>query len=178
MGGMARRAASLERLRTEGSFPVLYIAGAEEFVTDASIPDPAKTGQASPQAVRAIWELLHPDAGYLSQAALRWFGGTPPAGFVPVADRAVTRRLKVGGIAVAIVFFPPLSTFGTEETETPTRALLSQVLAEANASADADIRIGVSPWGFQAEYDVREALSQSFHILLGAGSGAPLVLQE
>ena len=41
-----------------------------------------------------------------------------------------------------------------------------------NGGSDAAIRIGISPWGFEGEFAVREALEQRYHLLLGGGPGA------
>ena len=46
------------------------------------------------------------------------------------------------------------------------------MLAAADAASDAAIRIGISPWGFEGEFAVREALEQRYHLLLGGGPGA------
>ena len=73
---------------------------------------------------------------------------------------------------VAVILFPPLSAGGTPETEAPTPKLLASVLAAADAASDAAIRIGISPWGFEGEFAVREALEQRYHLLLGGGPGA------
>ena len=77
-----------------------------------------------------------------------------------------------GGVPVAVILFPPLSAGGTPETEAPTPKLLASVLAAADAASDAAIRIGISPWGFEGEFAVREALEQRYHLLLGGGPGA------
>ena len=45
-------------------------------------------------------------------------------------------------------------------------------LFAADAASDAAIRIGISPWGFEGEFAVREALEQRYHLLLGGGPGA------
>ena len=45
-------------------------------------------------------------------------------------------------------------------------------LFAADAASDAAIRIGISPWGFEGEFAVREALEQHYHLLLGGGPGA------
>lgn len=173
---MARRATILDAYRRR-PVPTLTIVGADEFASDTELPDPAKTGDASPQTVRAVYDALHVDCGLLSPAAAAWFGGASPARFVEAADRPVTRRLSVGGHSVAVIFFPPLSAGGTRESETPTPKLLAAVLAAADAASDASLRIGVSPWGFEGEYAVRQALEQRFHVLLGAGPGAPFAAE-
>ena len=168
---MARRATILEHYRRE-PVPTLTLVGADEFAPDADLPDPGKTGNASPETVRAVYDALHVDCGMLSADAAAWFGGNGPGGFLEVGDRPVTRRFNVGGRSVAVILFPPLSAGGTSETETPTPKLLASVLAVADAASDAALRIGISPWGFEGEFAVREALEQRFHILLGGGPGA------
>ena len=45
-------------------------------------------------------------------------------------------------------------------------------LFAADAASDTAIRIGISPWGFEGEFAVREALEQRYHLLLGGGPGA------
>lgn len=157
--------------------PTLTLVGADEFAPDTELPDPAKTGDASPQAVRVVYDALGVDCGLLSSSAAAWFGDARPARFVEAADSPVTRRLTVGGQSVAVIFFPPLSVGGTRESETPTPKLLAAVLAAADAASDATVRIGVSPWGFEGEYAVRQALEQRFHVLLGAGPGAPFAAE-
>ncbi len=170
MGGVARRATILERYRRE-AVPTLTVVGADEFAADADLPDPKKTGDASPSVVRAVYDALHVDCGMLSSAAAAWFG-TAPHAFWEVGDKPVIRRFTLGGVPVAVVLFPPLSSGGNAETETPTPKLLASVLAAADAVPDAAIRIGISPWGFEGEFAVREALEQRYHILLGGGPGA------
>lgn len=173
---MARRATVLDRYRRE-PVPTLTIVGAEEFAPDTELPDPAKTGDASPQTVRAVYDALRVDCGVLSPEAAAWFGPARPAGFAEMADKPITRRFNFGGCTVAVIFFPPLAVGGTSESETPTSKLLASVLAAADAASDAAIRIGVSPWGFEGEFAVREALEQRFHVLLGGGPGAPFAAE-
>ena len=62
---MARRATVLEGYRRE-PVPTLTLVGADEFSPDTELPDPAKTGDASPEAVRAVYDALHVDCGMLS----------------------------------------------------------------------------------------------------------------
>lgn len=151
----------------------MYLVGAEEFAPDTENPDPAKTGNARPETVRSAYDALGVDCGVLSPQAASWFGALP-RNFLVMQDKPLVRRLTVGGISVAVVFFPPLSVGGTSETETPTRRLLSAVLSAGDDVADADVRIAISPWGFEGEFAVRGALAQRFNVLLGAGPGAAL----
>ena len=119
-----------------------------------------------------MYDALHVDCGMLSAGAAAWFGSSRPRNFFEVGDTPVTKRFHVGGVPVAVILFPPLSAGGTPETEAPTPKLLASVLAAADAAPDAVIRIGISPWGFEGEFAVREALEQRYHLLLGGGPGA------
>ena len=64
---MARRATVLEGYRRE-PVPTLTLVGADEFSPDTELPDPAKTGDASPEAVRAVYDALHVDCGSVRRA--------------------------------------------------------------------------------------------------------------
>ena len=171
IGGMAKRATTLRRLQAKG-IPVLHIVGAHEFPPDVTPPDPRLTGNLAPKDFQRIYTSLHPDIVYLSPAAARWFAPGTPGNFLEVDSGPVTHTLHVGGLTVAVILFPDLDP----SSPAPGRSLMTDVLAAARAAANADIRIGVSPWGFQAEYSVRQALSQAFHLVLGAGPGAPFPL--
>ena len=105
---MARRATVLEGYRRE-PVPTLTLVGADEFSPDTELPDPAKTGDASPEAVRAVYDALHVDCGMLSAGAAAWFGASRPRNFFEVGDTPVTKRFHVGGVPVAVILFPPLS---------------------------------------------------------------------
>ena len=93
---MARRATVLERYRRD-PVPILTLVGADEFSPDTELPDPAKTGDASPEAVRAVYDALHVDCGMLSAGAAAWFGSSRPRNFFEVGDTPVTKRFHVGG---------------------------------------------------------------------------------
>lgn len=66
--------------------PTLTLVGADEFSPDTELPDPAKTGDASPEAVRAVYDALHVDCGMLSAGAAAWFGSSRPRNFFEVGD--------------------------------------------------------------------------------------------
>ena len=108
---MARRATVLEGYRRE-PVPTLTLVGADEFSPDTELPEPAKTGDASPEAVRAVYDALHVDCGMLSAGAAAWFGASRPRNFFEVGDTPVTKRFHVGGVPVAVILFPPLSAGG------------------------------------------------------------------
>ena len=164
---MARRATILHALRGEGNFPVLYIVGADEFTADVPDSGLEKTDIASPELVQHIYSALRPDVGYLSPAASSWFGSFVPESFLRIEKSPITKRIEIGGLVIALIFFPDI-----HQNERNADEVLSAVLAAAHEVADVDLRIGISPWGFQREYAAREGLAQAFHIVLGAGEGA------
>lgn len=217
-GGLARRAALLDRLRRQahsrfGGAPTLTLAGADEFLPDRANPAPEKTGSFPPSTICAAYNRLGVSAGYLSPAAARWFGarGLPPTGFVRVDATPVVRRLPVTlgdgrQLAVVIVFFPPLPNRETEDDRPvwpgPPDDMLDSVLAAARSArerrddtagkrsaplradmapapkdAAPELVVGISPWGFQAERIALPRLAEAFHMILGAGEGAPLTAE-
>lgn len=191
MGGLARRVTLLDRLRHNASLegtkglPTLTLVGAAEFLPDRAFPAPKKTGQAGPDQIRQAYNRQKVDAGVLSQAAAAWFGPAVPQGFFPVSDLAVSRRFPVtlasGEDAdICVVFFPPLKTLRSDGSATPHPALLARVmdagraaLSAATADGKKALLVGISPWGFGAELAALPELSTLFHVLLGAGDGAP-----
>ena len=108
---MARRATVLEGYRRE-PVPTLTLVGADEFSPDTELPDPAKTGDASPEAVRAVYDALHVDCGMLSAGAAAWFGASRPRNFFEVGDTPVTKRFHVGGVPVAVILLSQLPLAG------------------------------------------------------------------
>lgn len=129
--------------------------------------------------------------------------GSLPTGFTRVDAAPVARCLPVAladdrRLDVVIVFFPPLPEDHTDAWTAPPDSLLDDILAVARAAggqnaddareperprtdnappaaaAPLELVVGVSPWGFQAERFALPRLAGPFHILLGAGPGAPL----
>lgn len=131
--------------------------------------------------MRQAYDALGVDAGYLSSAAATWFGNALPRRFLRVDDSPVVQRLHVGGVSVALVLFPPESAFATTKTTDTSpdafNRLLNAVLTTARSVGDADIRIGISPWGFQRERQSLPSLAQAFDVLIGGGPGAPLIAE-
>lgn len=134
--------------------------------------------------MRLAYDALGVDVGYLSSAAATWFGTTLPRRFLRVDDSPVVRRLQIGGVSVALVLFPPepaTEQNAPKDTETSSsdtfNHLLKTVLTTARSVEDADIRIGISPWGFQRERQSLPSLAQAFDVLIGGGAGAPLVAE-
>ncbi|HIU17349.1 MAG TPA: hypothetical protein IAB01_02735 [Candidatus Avidesulfovibrio excrementigallinarum] len=84
----------------------------------------------------------------------------------------VVRRLRKGNVELGLVLFPPLNDGETS----PSPETLRAVLAAGSSLAGADIVVGLSPWGFQAERSALPRLDGTFDVLLGAGAGAPFPL--
>lgn len=150
------------------------LAGAEEFLPDLApgAPVTAALSSITPDNVRRAYDRIGVDAGYLSSAAAAWFrvGRALPINFTEVTTAPVVRRLTAGGVSVAVVHFPPLPQ-GDEAAALPDR--LRAVIEAARSVADAQLVVGVSPWGFMAEDHALPHLEEAFHVLIGGGSGAP-----
>lgn len=159
------------------------MAGAGEFPSDndkttpsaaqtssAQSVDSAKVRNFTPDAVRTIYSALRVNVGYASPEAAQWFGGRLPAGFAAVHDKPVVQRVQVGGVLAAVVLFPAV------QGDVPD-AVLRALLAAARSSGDADVVIGVSPWGFQKEAKALQRLAEGYDVLLGGGSGAPFPVE-
>ncbi len=127
--------------------------------------------------------------------------------FVPVSSMPEHRLLPVTladgrRIDVLVVLFPPLPpgeiTAGAASLSGCIHGVLScvrtlstlQPSPEASREGQATARtgekstqgqpalvIGLSPWGFQAELTALPRLAGTFHMVLGAGPGAPLVAE-
>jgi len=173
LGGLARRSTLLAELR-EACPAAVFVTGPYEFSSPprleaVSISRPGE--RVPPALLRAAYEYCSPDAGYLTrdEALLFQETGKLPRGFAKVADMPVTKRIRIGTADVAVILLPEMSG----ETARMTPQLLAASLEAGQAAADADLVIGVSPWGFTAEGQVLERLNGVFDVLLGGGPGAP-----
>lgn len=141
---------------------------------DSAWPDPTKIGPGTATRVRNAYDLLRVDAGGVFASTAQWFrkeGGKLPSGFTEVGAEPVVRRFERGGIRGAVIFFPPIDIDHTDRiTASPQ---LASVLAAGRQARDADLVIGVSPWGMEAEQSVLPQLEQAYHVVLGSGPGAP-----
>ncbi len=179
----------MHTLRARTDIPTLTVCGAGEFAADGARIVSSATAPDAVDAVRRAYNRLEVDAGFASGSASRWFragGGTLPAGFVEVTAEPVTRYFQRGGFRIAVIFFPgpparpaqwtpgPSLPAGTQKPAVPAGAELSAAVLEAGRRAgDADLVIGVSPWGIEAESAAASRLNGVFHVLLGAGPGSP-----
>lgn len=149
------------------------LVGAEEFFPDVPGTESPTREKTSPARISQAYTALDVTFGYLSLAASQWFGKSIPLHFALVADQPVTRRFLCGSVSVAVILFPSFPSGSSEAGQNPAAA----VLKAAKTVSDADLVIGVSPWGFRTEYAAYAALAERFHVLLGAGEGAPFAAE-
>lgn len=116
--------------------------------------------------------LLGYDAGLLFEAeksALEAIQAAVPPGFV-VSRAPDTSLMRVADRTVGLVFLPDLNG------KAPSSTLVSQVVETAAAlSGKADLIIGLSSWGIDAEQLLLGRADGAFHILIGGGPGRGLV---
>lgn len=179
----------MHALRARTDIPTLTVCGAGEFAADGVRFGASATNPDETDVVRRAYDRLRMDAGFASGPASRRFragGGSLPSGFVEVTAEPVTRYFRRGGFRIAVIFFPgpparpaewtpgPSLPGGTPNPAAPVDADLSAAVLEAGRRAgDADLVIGVSPWGIEAESAAASRLNGVFHVLLGAGPGSP-----
>lgn len=144
------------------------LAGAGEFRDDnGAMPKPAVLAR-----MAQAYGLLGYDAGLLfetEKSALEAIQAVVPPGFV--APRAPgTSLMRVADRTVGLVFLP--DTNG----KTPTSALMTQVVeTAASLVGKADLIVGLSSWGIDAEQLLLGRADGAFHILIGGGSGRGFV---
>lgn len=124
------------------------------------------------QRMARVYGQLGYDAGLLFEAeksALEKGQAAVPPGFVTprVPETALVR---VSDKTVGLVFLP--DTYG----KTPPSTLMNQAVETAVAlSGKADLVIGLSSWGIDAEQLLVGRADGAFHILIGGGPGRGLV---
>lgn len=123
-----------------------------------------------PDRVRQVYDRLGVNSGYLSSDAAAWFraGRALPINFTEVGRTPVIQRLVAGGISVAVVHFPALPA------DSPFAHLpeaIKSVVTAARSVDDAQLVIGMSPWGHAAEEEALPLLQKSFQLLIGGGTG-------
>ena len=170
LGGIARRCTMLDMLR--GTQPVLFLAGPYEFAASPELEAVSiiRDQHTAPDRLRAAAAFCAPDAGYLTQHEAGLFSGKKlPEGYVTVGNTPCVRRLRTAGGTVAVIMLPELPS----GADTVPDQMLRAVLEAGRSQADADLVIGVSPWGFSAEGRALPALDGVYDVLLGGGAGAP-----
>lgn len=163
--------------------PLLTLIGADEFLPDRQMLPRKNEGKVKPDIVREVYNRCNIDAGYLSPVASQWFQ-TPPQKFFLIHKEPFIKQIPVTltdgqKINVLLTFFPALPSSDDEAIMAKNRHnLISQILDRTIKTKNQLknlLVIGISPWGFQNEAEALPQLASVFHILLGAGSGAPIV---
>lgn len=173
MGGLARRAGFIESKRTKAEKGVtrLFVAGPFELAA----PDGGKVpAMRAPGAVARAHAAMRYDAMLLTPADLALAGDPPPKGltrWTTASTRIKGEILVRSGLHVGLVRFPMPTGSDGRPTEQQTR----EVVAEGfHLRGEADVVIGISPWGMQAEQSFLEHFTgsaQPFDVLLGGGPG-------
>lgn len=143
---------------------MLKLAGTWEFI--------AENGKApSPEVLRALSKVytgMGYHAGQLltgERAALDEAKAGTPAGFLSAA-RIETRLVDTKAGTVGVVLLPELSG------PAPGEAQFAQAIDTAKSlRARADLVVGISPWGLDAEQLLAGKADGAFHILVGSGKG-------
>ena len=147
--------------------------GADEFLPDAArlgVESSPALSAVPPDRVRQAYDRLGVNSGYLSSDAAAWFrvGRALPMNFTEVTGEPVIKRLVTGGLSVAVIHFPPLP-IGSPPSLLAER--IRRVTEAARSVADAQLIVGVSPWGLPAEEEALPLLQGSLHVLVGGGPG-------
>ncbi|QLA16715.1 hypothetical protein GD605_11640 [Desulfolutivibrio sulfoxidireducens] len=166
---MARRATLLSRVKGElaGDGGLLQVAGPYEFMEpgDAAAPE----GSLAPMA-EALTRLspdilcLAPEESTLLSRA----GIVPPDSAVVLGPAPVTRIITRGGVRIGLVFFPIPAKPG-EKVEDKARS--ATIRAARELRGQADLLVGISPWGSMAEEAFLSANPDLLDVLLGGGPG-------
>lgn len=173
MGGLARRASFIESKRSivEKGVSRLFVAGPFELAA----PDGGKVpAMRAPGAVARAHAAMRYDAMLLTPADLALVGDAAPKGlarWTTAPSRGKDAILARSGLHIAFVRFPmPTGSDGR-----PTEQQAREVVAEGfHLRGEADVVIGISPWGMQAEQSFLEHFigsAQPFDVLLGGGPG-------
>ncbi len=169
---MARRATALKDLRESGKTrgPLLLIAGPYEFLPydDSEKRPDAKDLNPLAQA----FERFSYDAFCLAPEeaeALTSQGVAIPKDWIVLGPEPQSRIIKKDGLTIAALFFP----MQEKMNEPPSDKLMDKVSRAAKELRDkADLVVGVSPWGLNAEETFTKLKKGAVDILLGAGPGS------
>jgi hypothetical protein len=173
MGGLARRAGFIESMRTKAEKGVvrLFVAGPFELAA----PDGGKVpAMRAPGAVARAHAAMRYDAMLLTPADLALVGDSAPKGLARWTTAPMQTKGEIlarSGLRIAFVRFPMPTGPDGRPTEQQTR----EVVAEGfHLRGEADVVIGISPWGVSAEQAFLGHFSgsaQPFDVLLGGGPG-------
>lgn len=133
---------------------------------EAAPPKP-EAGKALAQA----YSMLPLDALFLAPYEQTWLKeqtSTPPAVAKTVSEQEPTRfSWTIDGHKVVVLVFPL-----TEEKTQPTDDMIERTLKATKELADqADLLVGLSPWGYEAEENFLKQHPDAVDLLLGGGAG-------
>lgn len=173
MGGLARRASFIEMKRTSAEKNVtrLFVAGPYELAATDGGRVPAMR---APLVVARAHAAMGYDAMLLTPADLALTGAPPPKGLARWAElprRAKGEVLIRNGLRIAVVRFPMAEGIDGRPTEEQFRQAREEGI---HLRREADVVIGISPWGAHAEQAFLErfaAATQPYDVLLGGGPG-------
>lgn len=151
---------------------MLKIAGPYEILPWSGGDKPPRK-EALPALARA-YSLLGYDLGCLTPdeaAALAAQNAPAPKGWLTLGKEPQAKTAEVGGLKVGVLFLPLLG----QDEKTPDKKLVAKVSRAAKRlREDADVVIGVSPWGMRGEEALLKKRPGLFDVLLGAGRGSGL----
>jgi len=120
------------------------------------------------RALAAAYAKLGYQAGQLlaaERAAMDAVGIPAPAGFLASSGMEM-RLIATAAGTVGLLLLPELTT------PAPSEAQFAEAAAAARAlRAQADLVVGLSPWGVDAEQLLAGRADGAFHILVGSGKG-------
>ncbi len=166
---MARRATALKEFRESAAdHPLFLLSGGHTFAPlDGSAPDARLRA-----ALAKAYSRLDYDLGLLTPAEaglLRAVKAPIPANWIVLDDTVKVRLLSKGKITLGIVIFP---TLADDAQAAPSQAMRKAIAVAANDLRDrADLVVGMSTWGVQAEQNLLDGAPLPMDLLLGTGRG-------
>jgi hypothetical protein len=148
---------------------LLLIAGTGEFVRSGA--QPAEPGIL--EVLREAYSSLPYDLGLASPQEAEAFtasGVALPGGFFTSREPAY-RSFSIKGKTVGVVIFPDIGT----AKEAPEQAMARVDALVMSKRAEADLIVGLSPWGYWAEQAyLKSSPRHAVDILLGSGPGVEM----
>ena len=180
---MARRATLFSEYAVE-AVPPLRISGGYTFRAPGN--EPAAPPASVLVALLTAYQRLEYDLGLLAPSEkelLAADGITSPALWVVAKNTPTTHLLRAGETRVAVVVFPHLAPRVQRLTDSkkkakPVSGAVSELefiairQAARQARKQADLVVGLSDWGLDAESTLMQAGETGLDILLGSGPGS------
>lgn len=147
--------------------------GPGEFWADETrgplTPDETKRAMRGPENILRAYDRFMAQGIYLSPRAQKWLGKRAeklPPNYIRMTNKVQSRIIPVAGRQVGIVYFAQ-----TDDAAGLKRAQADALEAGRKLRGQADLLIGVSPWGRDSERVFAEKTDGLFHIILGGGPG-------